>query len=151
MIVGIVGSEEAKFTTLGRDRANSIIVELLSAPGITEVVSGKCHLGGIDIWAAQIGELLGLKVTEFAPKTHSWEGGYRPRNIQIAQHSDIVHCITVDSLPEGFKGMRFPYCYHCAAGDQLLGQDHVKSGGCWTMHKAVDLGKEGHLHIVRNY
>ena len=151
MIVGIVGSEAAKFSPLGEDRANAIILEILEASGVTEIVSGRCHLGGIDIWAVQIGARLGLQVTEYPPKSRSWESGYKPRNIQIAQHSDIVHCISVDRLPEGFKGMIFPYCYHCARRDQLQGDDHVKSGGCWTMHKAVDLGKEGRLHIVQNF
>jgi len=144
MIVGIVGSEEAKFTTLGEDRANGIILDILSQPGVTEVVSGKCHLGGIDVWAAQIGTHLGLKVTEFPPLTRSWETGYRPRNIQIARTSDIVHSITVDRLPDTFTGMRFKLCYHCRV------TDHVKSGGCWTMKEAIRMGKLGQLHVVQN-
>ena len=144
MIVGIVGSEEAKFTTIGEDRAKAIITEILSQLGVTEVVSGKCHLGGIDIWTAQIGAALGLKVTEFPPATKSWETGYRPRNIQIARASDLVCCITVDRLPEGFTGMRFKLCYHCRTAD------HVKSGGCWTMKEAAHMGKQAKLYVVAN-
>lgn len=144
MIVGIVGSEEAKFTPLGEDRAKDIIIALLERPGVTEIVSGDCHLGGIDKWAAWIGEALDLKVTEFPPKRKSWSW-YRVRNIQIAARSDEVHCITVRQLPEGYSGMRFPLCYHCKV------DTHVKSGGCWTMKYAIGLGKTGQLHVVENY
>ncbi len=144
MIVGIVGAEGAKFTSLGEDRANAVITDIISDPNVTEVVSGKCHLGGIDIWAVQIARALGRKTTEFPPKYFSWEW-YKKRNLQIADRSDIVHCIAVDVLPQDFKGMKFELCYHCGT------KDHVKSGGCWTMKQAIKMGKLGRLHIVRNH
>jgi hypothetical protein len=144
MIVGIVGNEEAKFTPLGEDRANAVIVELLERPGVTEVVSGGCHLGGIDKWAIQIGEALGLVTTEFLPEQRTWEF-FKKRNLQIVDRSNEVHCIVVDQLPEWFSGMRFPLCYHCRA------KDHVKSGGCYTMKQAIARGKVGKLHVVKNF
>lgn len=144
MVIGIVGSESAKFTHRGKRRAKAVILSLLKRPGVTEVVSGRCHLGGIDIWAIQIGEALGLKTREFKPKYHSWQW-YKKRNLRIADRSDEVHCITVRELPRGFQGMRFPICYHCKDAG------HIKSGGCWTMHQAIKLGKVGKIHIVRNY
>jgi hypothetical protein len=137
-IVGIVGSEELKFTPIGKMRAIATIVDLLAQPGVTEIVSGDCHLGGIDQWAAEKGRELGLIVTEFPPLVKSWTDGYKPRNLQIANRSDVVHCITVDQLPPNFPGMQFLMCYHCFT------RDHVKSGGCWTM-------KEGLLHVIKNY
>ncbi len=140
MRIGIVGSEEVKFTPAGKVAALEIIRRLLSEPGVTEVVSGGCHLGGIDIWAEEIGRELGLTITVFKPVSFSWETGYKPRNLRIARGSDIVHCITVDRLPESFSGMRFPSCYHCHTSG------HVKSGGCWTMKKAA----RGQLHVVQN-
>lgn len=143
-IVGIVGSEAAKFTPASREAARELILEILSGPDVTEVVSGGCHLGGIDQWAAEIGKELGLTVTEFLPKTHSWASGYMPRNLLIAQHSDIVHCITVDHLPPKYDGMTFKLCYHCKT------DTHVKSGGCWTMMQARKIGKPGVLHVVEN-
>lgn len=145
MIVGIVGSEEAKFTVIGATRAKAIIRMLLTTPGVEQVVSGGCHLGGVDEWAAQIGMELELNVTEYIPKVHSWEEGYKPRNLLIAQRSDEVHCITVKSLPEEYTGMRFKLCYHCGT------DEHQKSGGCWTMKQAIRLGKPGKLHVVENY
>jgi hypothetical protein len=143
MIVGIVGSEESKFTSKGRADAEIIIVEILAGLDVTEVVSGKCHLGGIDVWAAEFGEVIGLTVTEYPPEAQSW-WAYKKRNLQIAARSDIVHCITVDRLPESYTGMRFGLCYHCGT------KDHVKSGGCWTMKQAIKLGKTGVLHVIEN-
>jgi hypothetical protein len=143
MIVGIVGSESIKFTAKGRADAEQMIVEILCEPSVTEVVSGKCHLGGIDIWAAEIGQALGLTVTEFPPEVQSW-WAYKKRNLRIAEHSDIVHCITVDRLPESYTGMRFNLCYHCGTNG------HVKSGGCWTMKQAIKIGKIGKLHVIEN-
>ena len=105
MIVGIVGSEEIKFTPLGRLRARLLIASILANPEVVEVVSGGCHLGGIDIWAVQLGRDLGLEIKEYPPKTLSWALGYMPRNLQIARRSDVVHCITVDTLPKNYVGM----------------------------------------------
>jgi len=61
MIVGIVGSEAAKFTLIGESRAKYLIYSILAEPGTTEIVSGNCHLGGIDQWAAEIGEKFGVE------------------------------------------------------------------------------------------
>lgn len=142
--IGIVGAEASKFTPAGEARAREIITELL-APADSILVSGHCHLGGIDIWAEEIAQELGRDMEIFPPKSLKWEGGYRERNLQIAHTSDIVNCIAVDQLPGGFRGMKHSSCYHC---DRT---DHVKSGGCWTMHKAKQYWKrEGKLWIVEN-
>lgn len=148
MIVGIVGSEGAKFTDLGRARAEELIAVMLE--GADALSSGHCHLGGIDIFAEDYANDLGIKTLIFPPKQLSWEGGYKQRNLQIAQASDVVHCISVDRLPEGFSGMRFKTCYHCAN----FGRDatsHAKSGGCWTVNQALKMGKAGLIHVVANY
>lgn len=138
--VGIVGHEAAKFTPAGERAARALIRALLTAPGVTKVVSGGCHLGGIDIWAEEAGRELELEVAVYKPARRTWEGGYKQRNLQIAEASDVVHCLVVDRLPETYAGMRFAECYHCHRSD------HVKSGGCWTMHRA----RRGMLHIIAN-
>lgn len=143
MRVGIVGSESAKFTPYSENAAKTLIRRLLREPLVTEVVSGDCHLGGIDQWAAEIGEELGLIVTEFPPLVKSWESGYKPRNLRIVARSDVLHCITVDRLPPGWDGLKFDLCYHCHTNT------HVKSGGCWTMKQARKLGKPGILHVIK--
>lgn len=138
MIIGIVGAEGSKFTLEGERQAKELITHiLLEGDKVTEVCSGECHLGGIDIWTREIALMVGVRYTGFPPKTRSWEG-YKARNIQIAEHSAVVHNIVVDHLPPNFKGMTHKLCYHCGT------TDHVKSGGCWTAKRA----KEGIWHIV---
>lgn len=138
MKIGIVGAEGAKFTPRGEDEARLLIAMLLSTPNAI-LVSGGCHLGGIDIWAEECADRAGIQKIIYLPREHSWPH-YKYRNLQIATTADIVHCITVDRLPQSFKGMTFHKCYHCDKSD------HIKSGGCWTMKKA----KHGQLHIITN-
>jgi hypothetical protein len=60
--LGIVGSEAAKFTTITERIARGIIrKEIIEHKALQPlwVVSGACHLGGIDIWAIQEAEELG--------------------------------------------------------------------------------------------
>jgi hypothetical protein len=144
MKVGIVGSEGAKFTPQTQVKAKALIYRLLCRPGITHVVSGGCHLGGIDIWAEEIGEALFLDKIIHRPKNLQWSTGYAPRNLLIAEDSDEVHCITLAELPAHYDGMKFKLCYHCKT------DTHVKSGGCWTMHKAIKMGKPGKLHVIHH-
>jgi len=104
--------------------------------------SGHCHLGGIDIWAEEIGRMLAIDLHIFPPKSLSWENGYKPRNLKIVETSDEVHCITLKELPPSYTGMRFDFCYHCKT------KDHVKSGGCWTAKQAEKAGKKAFWHII---
>lgn len=143
MIVGIVGSEAAKFTSLTEEKARSAIRDFIK--NATKVISGKCHLGGIDIWAIEEAIKLEKPFQEFPPTIRRWEGGYKQRNLQIAQESDIVVCITVETLPDTYTGMRFERCYHCALDEQR----HVKSGGCWTLKQARKLKKSTILCVIK--
>ena len=151
MKIGIVGSEGKKFTTLGEANARQAIVDILSGKhGVVDsVVSGHCHLGGIDIFAEEEADRLGIQKEIYPPRVHSWDQGYKPRNLQIARASDICYCITVDILPPDFKGMRFKECYHCKRYGRS-GTDHVKSGGCWTVIEAIKLDKRGEWITVTN-
>lgn len=125
MHIGIVGHEAAKFTPETEATAREIIRALLNDPADI-LVSGACPLGGIDIWAEEEADALGRAKVIFPPKYNSWAIGFKPRNIKIAELSDIVHCIVVRAYPEQYTGRRFPICYHCGKSD------HIKSGGCWT-------------------
>jgi hypothetical protein len=137
MILGIVGHEAAKFTPETEALARTQIRILMEMLEPEKVVSGACHLGGIDIWSIEEAKAFGIATEEFAPASRDWEGGYRPRNIRIAEVSDVVASIVVKEFPPGFTGRRFPYCYHCRT------ESHVKSGGCWTVKYARSLGKTG--------
>ena len=128
MNIGIVGHEAAKFTQDSEYIAREIIRYLLDDPQ-SILVSGHCPLGGIDIWAEEEARYLGRSMQIFAPVSNSWESGFKPRNLQIASISDIVHCIVVSEYPETYHGRRFSSCYHCHTSS------HIKSGGCWTAWK----------------
>ena len=134
--IGIVGHEAKKFTPETEFEARAIILSLLSLNDI--LVSGGCHLGGIDIWAEEIADAMALEKEIYLPAINQWEGGYKQRNLKIANASDIVHCIVVADYPEGYNGMKFDYCYHCHTSD------HIKSGGCWTAKRA----KKALWHII---
>lgn len=123
--VGIVGHAADKFAPQTKSKA---LEELLSPDNVV-LVSGHCHLGGIDIWAETIAKYLGRPSIIYPPKTLQWSTGYKPRNLLIARKSNIVHVIVVRDYPPHYCGMRFGVCYHCGTSD------HIKSGGCWTALK----------------
>jgi len=146
--IGIIGHEAAKFIPYTEQMAKELIRQLLEPEG-SVLVSGHCHLGGIDIWAEEVADFLGRPKEIFAPKDLAWSSGYKPRNIQIAETADVVHNIVVARYPEGFTDRRFedevtglPYCYHCQTNA------HVKSGGCWTARYAQDLFKPAYWHVL---
>ena len=141
MRIGIVGSEAAKFTSETEAVAREMIQDLILQERASVVVSGGCHLGGIDAWAAEEAAKMGVDVIEHLPKVTAWEG-YKARNILIAEDSDTVYCITVRELPPNYTGMRFKLCYHCGTAD------HVKSGGCWTTKYARSLGKPARTLVI---
>lgn len=145
MIIGIVGAEQAKFTPHGEAQARRWIRQLCGRAA--RVVSGHSPLGGIDWWAIEEAKALGVDWHEYPAKNPRWEpDGYKARNLQIADASDLVVCITVARLPDDYRGMRFPRgCYHCGAPPE----HHIKSGGCWTMRRAAEMGKQGQLLVVR--
>ena len=140
MKVGIVGHEAAKFTPETEAQARSVIREVLAQA--THVVSGGCHLGGIDIWAEEEADRMGLPKIVHLPQRLTWSGGYKERNLLIARDSDVLVNIVVTEYPPTYTGMRFDYCYHCHT------KDHIKSGGCWTMKQAEKMGKQTELCVI---
>jgi hypothetical protein len=140
--VGIVGNGADKFTDYSAAKAKALIIDLLN-PGDV-VVSGHSPVGGIDIWAEEIGRELGCVLDIKAPRDLSWSGryGYRARNLDIARSSDVVHVIVVDDYPPNYQSRRFSDCYHC------LRTDHIKSGACWTAKQALLIGRRAQWHII---
>lgn len=137
--IGIVGSEGIKFTKDTEEKARRIIRSLVERASV--IVSGGCHLGGIDIWAIEEAVSAGVETKEFLPDVLAWEG-YKRRNLLIARNCDECVCITVAKLPNTYTGMRFQKCYHCGTND------HVKSGGCWTVKQAKAFGKIGRVVVI---
>ena len=117
--LGIVGSEAAKFTPVTEVLARAQIRSLIGKHKADIVISGGCHLGGIDKWAIEEAQKLDIGFIEYLPKTLNWEGGYKDRNLRIARNSDSVFCITVKELPKNYTGMRFKLCYHCGTTNHV--------------------------------
>lgn len=157
MNIGIIGHEAGKFT--GPTKANALIKisDIIAAHPDPVVVSGRCPLGGVDVWAEEMADSLGIKKLIFPPAKPQWEGGYKPRNIEIATWSEIVYVIVVGTLPPGYPiepWNRGP-CYHCYkrkfpnSRAELFNLKHVKSGACWTAWYAIEkLGKEARWVII---
>lgn len=80
-VLGIVGAEAAKFTKAGEDAARTTIREYIARLQPAMIVSGECHLGGVDIWAKEEAAKAGLAFHGFPPKDHHWLSGYKPRNL----------------------------------------------------------------------
>jgi len=172
MKVAIVGPDESKWSADLKRKAKNIITTLLAKHAFREtvkklpyadtsmeidwskivLVSGHCPKGGVDIWAKEIANELGIKKEIYAPEVHQWDDsilkiplgtkepakifkGYKSRNIQIAKACDVLYCI-VPHIPSAT-------CRHCKV------EGHPTNGGCWTMNYAKKLGKEIHLEVVR--
>lgn len=172
--IGIVGAEAAKFTNRGEQEARRLIIRLLTdfktaskfitfggmrllaPPVVITLVSGGCHLGGIDIWAEEEAEMVGgYEKRIHLPKERRWSTGYKLRDALIARDADVVHNIVVLRYPPAFDGQRFVTCYHCARRtrerpDEPAHPWHVKSGGCWTAMEAERLRKPVFWHFIRN-
>lgn len=154
--IGIVGNGSDKFTAVGATRAKAAIKNLLydeidNHEGNVIVVSGHSPVGGIDIWAEEIGDILGCDLDIKTPEVHQWnppgQYGYRARNLDIAKDSDVVYVIIALEYPEEYEGRRFDSCYHCTWHDVPW---HVKSGGCWTGKEAIKAGNEAHWIFIEN-
>lgn len=147
MKVGWVGAGADKFTADTEILAKSLIRASLVVGDI--VVSGHSPVGGIDIWAEEIGREFGEPLI-FAPEVDQWDPpgriGYKARNVLIAENVHILHVGVVAALPPTYRGRRFPLCYHCVRGGEQ--RQHVKSGGCWTGMQARQLGKEVIWHVI---
>lgn len=145
MNIGIVGHAAEKFPPWCRDDVKFFIRGLLAAYGST-LISGACHMGGVDVWSEEIALELKRKAIIHKPAVLNWSGrgGYRDRNLMIARYSDVIHVIVVKKLhPEFSSGITFSLCYHCGTSVS----PHVKSGACWTARQAMKMGKTAIWHI----
>ena len=148
--VGIIGAASDKFTAstfvVARDLVARLIVEAQVRHGAVTVVSGGCHLGGVDALAEEVGRGLAVPVQVFKPVVHQWnpprEYGYKARNLDIADGSDELHVVLVSGYPPGYAGVKYEECYHCQVAT------HVKSGACWTALRAIRLGKTVWRHVI---
>lgn len=134
MKLGVVGHAQEKFTAETEAAAREAIYLAMQRHDAEIVVSGHSPMGGVDIYAEEIAEELGIPTIIHAPTKRRWDGpgGFKERNLAIARDSDVVLVVVCRELPPGFAGRKFDGCYHCKGRNP----PHVKSGGCWTAWKA---------------
>ena len=116
--VAIVGAEECKWPQakkpIAKRKIREILLSYLRKGYKVILVSGGCPRGGVDIWAEEIADELGLEKKIFKPKKPTWYW-FKKRNIQIAKYCDVLYDI------------------------EPLGK---KSGGTWTLNYAKQIGKK---------
>jgi len=85
--LGIVGSAADKFTVETELAARVEIDNAIRHYGATTIISGRCLMGGVDIWAEEAAERLKIKTQIYPPAIHSWSGrgGYRWRDMKSPQ------------------------------------------------------------------
>jgi len=180
--IAIVGADGTKWTKEQKEKAKHFIRKLLHmrllAGHLPVVVSGHCPKGGVDIWAEEIADELGIKKEIYPAEVHQWDDkivkpsfvpshfpeyvrrsvrermkGYRSRNIEIAKACDVLY----DIEPKGS-------CRHCGGIGRMQTPTSVYStffdschwckgtgiysGGTWTMRYAEKLGKEVHQVVI---
>ena len=148
MKIGIVGAQEDKWSSEQKRICETKIRQILSVSRDAILVSGHCPLGGIDIWSEQIADSLGIKKEIHPAPAKQWNDvhyfsevehkslvlrGYRSRNIQIAEASDILYVISPKCLQN---------CPKCMPGKLGATAGHVWNGGLWAGNFAEKLGKK---------
>jgi len=153
MNVGIIGHGSDKFDDMKKKVARDIIYSILKGDDVDVLVSGHSPVGGVDIWAEEIAGQLGIATSIFAPKQHVWDAeyGFKQRNLDIVNHSDVLYVILVRNYPQGYSGRTWfkdglPFCYNCER--HHVPSDHVKSGACWTAWEAKKIDKEVYWYIL---
>lgn len=128
--LAIIGHAQDKFTPRTESLAYQATYDLITCYKPQLIISGGCHLGGVDIYAEHVANALSIPTRIYKPSHLSWPGGYRERNLLIARNSSLVAVVVVEAYPLSYIGRRFNGCYHCGTRNP----PHVKSGACWTAH-----------------
>lgn len=178
MKIAIVGAEESRWTEKQKEEAKFRIRQLLYVGNGPKwdravLVSGRCHRGGVDIWAEEIADELELEKEIYPAEVHRWMDmidissgsklkGYRSRNIQIAEACDVLFdiepeircpsCRGLRALSPEFAGATMAHlptsemrCKRCNGRGKIPN----RSGGTWTKNAAKRRGKETHLIVIK--
>ena len=196
MKIGIVGAEESKWTEEQKIRAKKVIKGLLhgyTVDGLVRfsksnkpiffamarrceiiLVSGHCHKKGVDIWAEDNADELGIEKEIYPAEVHQWPD----KTVRVCRtcgelKEGLDEVVTHDALVNMYhphywklktkKGYRtrniqvaetfnIGYCIvpynpkaYCKHHKQY---GHPSNGGCWTIKYAEKLGKETHLVLI---
>lgn len=140
VVIGFVGSEQRYWTLKQERKARKFIRDLLLfyiqrfklgiELAMPIVCSGRCKEGGVDIWAEEIADELGLKKKIFPAKGTGWKF-YRRRNLKIIKASSRIFDIE-PQVPEVSRKAEY---------DETSRKWFRHSGGTWTVNEARKKGK----------
>ncbi len=183
--IAIVGPEESKWTEEQKAKAKAEISKIFfkwlkgyhfeeydysGFPGFKTkydfeditLVSGHCPKGGIDLYAEEMADELGIQKEIYPAEVNQWEDvvnydkgfpkngiisisrmkGYKSRNIQIAEACNILYCIVPKRYVDAGPSAESDYCKHCKEWG------HPTNGGCFTLEWTKKLNKETHLIVI---
>lgn len=139
MKVAIVGS--SKLTPEEEKEARNVITKLFSITSSHDtIITGDAS--GVDSLVYEIGtKMFEREVERLESKVKQWNGpgGFRERNLKIAQSAGLVYSIATQKKDES--------CYHHNPHNPMV-PDHQRTGGCWVMKEAKKLNKPVRLFIV---
>ena len=124
MKVAIVGADGRYWRPEDVPFVKALIRYILKAMDADVLISGRCPLGGVDVWAEEVADEMGLEKLIFPPEGRGWRY-YHERNLKIARECDVIF----DIEPEDRRG---------------------NSGGAWTARQAAKMGKLAIKVIVGN-
>jgi len=137
--VAIIGASGSKLDEYERFGAMKEIIKIVKQHKNPLIISGHSPRGGVDILVELYAEEFNYPTKIIKPQVAQWGNkdgkmGYHDRNLVIASECDILYCITTR--------LKTKSCYHCKTGD------HERTGACWTMKKAKEMGKPTKLIIL---
>jgi hypothetical protein len=172
--VGIVGPEESKWKS--KEQIENAKFEIRKILFINcfdgygkktgTLVSGHCPKGGVDIWAEEIADNLGIKKEIYPVEVNQWEDeteywgethdvthilkGYKSRNIQIAKACDVLYDIESKGSCKHCDGFGYYRDYAITPNKECSyckGTGNY-SGGTWTYRKALEMGREAYQVVI---
>lgn len=136
MKVAIVGTSHNLTESEERDIQQTIAYIINRyEPDEDTIISGGAK--GVDKMAIESAISRGFNTLVFSPKKEQWDGGYKERNIKIAEECHIIYCV---SIP-----IHNTECYHHKTPPPLK---HEKTAGCWTLNRVREMGKECFLLVT---
>jgi hypothetical protein len=135
MKIAVVGTSKKlpmKQEILMRNRIVDIL-DKYPRDGSISILSGGAK--GVDTLAVDIAKKLGFRTYVNYPEKEEWKY-YKIRNQKIAEQCDGIFCFTIATKESN--------CYH----HKLQEKPHLKTGGCWTLEKAREMGKPSDVILI---
>jgi len=135
MKLAVVGTSKnfSEYETIQMRNRIIDILDKYPRDGSVFVISGGAK--GVDTLGIEIAKKLGFRTKEYLPEKEEWKY-YKIRNQKIADECDAIFCFTLQKKNNS--------CYH----HKLQEKPHLKTGGCWTLEKAREMGKPSDVILI---